>query len=432
MKSFNPSQKLFLPPEQIFNIHPHEKYQILFSNLEASLLDALNPAGPGRPPLSKEDLLKTLIYKNLKAIPTLYDLAVDLIDNPHLALQCGLITGTNPNTVKQRLSSFLRTTPNPLLQKVRETLISELISLGEIKGHFLSIDSGHILANVKENNLKACVKSRFDKSKTLKGDPDARVGIIIHFKDNSKKKVGFFWGYRNHVVLDAVSELPVAEITKPANVHEQTLFIPLFTQIRNSFNLSVKEVIADAMYDAEYIIKFIINDLKALPRIARNPRWQMHSDVKLSPCGGLICIAGFEMLYWGKFKDRGKIRLKYVCPVTHSKKFAKDHPLCPWLHPKFLKGKGCTAYLRGDSNIRKSIDYSSESFKRSYNRRTGSERGFSRLLTLTMQNPSVIGLQAAANHCTIAHITVLLIALTAVKTGHKDKIRFIKKFLPFI
>jgi len=47
-----------------------------------------------------------------------------------------------------------------------------------------------------------------------------------------------------------------------------------------------------------------------------------------------------------------------------------------------------------------------------------------------MQTPSVKGLNAVANHCTIAHITVLLLDLTAVKTGHKDKIRFIKKFLP--
>jgi len=49
-----------------------------------------------------------------------------------------------------------------------------------------------------------------------------------------------------------------------------------------------------------------------------------------------------------------------------------------------------------------------------------------------MQNPSVRGLQAISNHCTIAHITVLLVALTAAKTGNKDKIRFVKSFLPNI
>jgi len=71
-------------------------------------------------------------------------------------------------------------------------------------------------------------------------------------------------------------------------------------------------------------------------------------------------------------------------------------------------------------------------FKKIYNLRSGSERIFSRLLNLCMQNPSVRGLQAISNHCTIAHITVLLIALAAAKTGNKDKIRFVKSFLPNI
>jgi hypothetical protein len=62
--------------------------------------------------------------------------------------------------------------------------------------------------------------------------------------------------------------------------------------------------------------------------------------------------------------------------------------------------------------------------------RTGSERLASRLLTLCMQDPSVRGLSATSNHCSIAHIAVLLVALTAAKSGHKDKIRFIKNFLP--
>lgn len=430
MKSFNPDQKLLLSAENLFDINPLKKYQILFSNLDSSPLENANHHRPGRPPVSKPALLKALIYKNLKPLPTLYDLSVDLIDNPSIALKCGLETGTNPNTIKERLSSFLRNTPNHSLQQIKQSLVSELISLGEISGHFLSIDSCPILANVKENNLKTIVKNRFDKSKTPKGDPDAKLGVIITFKKNSGKQVEYFWGYRNHVILDAISELPVGEITKPANVSEQVLFIPLFKQIQQSFNFTIKEVIADAMYDVEYILKFVINELKALPRIARNPRWQAYSDVKPSSFGGLICIAGFDMLYWGKFKDRGKIRLKFVCPITYSKKFAKQYPLCPWNHPKFVNGKGCFAYLRGDSNIRTSIDYGSESFKKSYNLRTGSERTFSRLLTLCMQNPSVIGLNATANHCTIAHITVLLVALTAVKTDHRDKIRFVKKFLP--
>ena len=62
----------------------------------------------------------------------------------------------------------------------------------------------------------------------------------------------------------------------------------------------------------------------------------------------------------------------------------------------------------------------------------GLEFIFSRLLALCMQNPSVKGLNATANHCTIAYITVLLVALTTVKSGNQDKIRFVKKYFQTI
>jgi len=103
------------------------------------------------------------------------------------------------------------------------------------------------------------------------------------------------------------------------------------------------------------------------------------------------------------------------------------------MHPQFTKGTGCFAYTQVLSeDICKQIAYGTPKFKKIYNLRSGCERIFSRLLDLCMQNPSVRGLQAISNHCTIAHITVLLVALTAAKTGNKDKIRFVKSFLPNI
>jgi len=78
--------------------------------------------------------------------------------------------------------------------------------------------------------------------------------------------------------------------------------------------------------------------------------------------------------------------------------------------------------------FKRKIDYGSERFEKRYNKRTSVERVFSRLLSITMQRPSVIGLQATRNHCTIAHITVLLVALTAHRMGLKNNIRFVKFF----
>jgi hypothetical protein len=104
----------------------------------------------------------------------------------------------------------------------------------------------------------------------------------------------------------------------------------------------------------------------------------------------------------------------------------------PWWHPKFLTEKGCITYLRvdADDSIRKNIDRHSPEFKKLYKLRMSSERIFSLLLSIFMQYPTVKGLNATANFCTVAHITVLAVALTAVKIDQKDKIRYVKTLIP--
>ena len=363
-------------------------------------------------------------------MPTLFDLASSLVDNPRLATTCGLLPNKSLYSLLERLSSFLKDTPNSFMQTIRINLVNQLIRIKEISGHFLSIDSAPVPVVVKENNLKTSTKDRFDKNKPPKRDPEARLGVMIHFKRPFHKKAQYFWGYRNHSITDCDSELPLWELTRPANVQDTTLFISLFKKLLDHFDFDIQAVMADASYDSESNLKFVIDQLHALPRIARNLRWQKLREVNLSSSGVRICIAGFEMIYWGKFKDRGKIRKKFVCPITHSKKFAQQVPTCPWNHPAFQKGKGCTAYLRADKDIRTEIDYGSQIFKEHYKKRTSSERVFSRLLTMCLQTPSVYGLNAVSNHSSIAHITVLLIALTAANMGHTDKVRFVKKFLP--
>ena len=46
------------------------------------------------------------------------------------------------------------------------------------------------------------------------------------------------------------------------------------------------------------------------------------------------------------------------------------------------------------------------------------------------QQPTVRGLGAIRNHCTIAHISVLLLATAAHHLGHPDKLAFVRSFVP--
>ena len=423
------NQNLLISVESMLDIHPLENFNILFSNLKDHHLDLDNYTG--RKPFSRRSLLRALILKNLKSVSTLSELKNTLNDNPSAAHRCGFDI-SKPIPTVERFSSFLRDTDNKNLQKIRIDLVHELVNLKIISGKYLSIDSGAILAKVKENNLKTNVKDRFNKQRICKGDPEAKLGVMIAFS-KSIKEISYFWGYCDHVIIDAKAELPVWNITKPANVHDSVMFIPIFDLLQKEFHFDISAVLGDGIYDTSAILKYVINTLKAKPRIARNPRNTKDQPERiLSRNGNPFCDAGLEMLHRGSFydKEQDRWRRKWVCPLHHSKKYQYQFIACPVFHPKYFNQKGCYAYIRIDEDIRTKIDYGSESFKKDSNLRSGSERVFSRLLSICMQKPSVVGLIATSNHCTIAHIAVLLVALTAVKNNVKDQIRFIKSFLP--
>jgi len=108
---------------------------------------------------------------------------------------------------------------------------------------------------------------------------------------------------------------------------------------------------------------------------------QCKKNLKVSSTGNRICLAGFEILYWGKFKEGNRTKIKFVCPVIHSKKFRKEHPFCPWMYLQFAKGTVCFAYTQVLSEgIRKQIAYGTPKFKKVYNLRSEYEWIFSRLL----------------------------------------------------
>ncbi len=89
-----------------------------------------------------EALLKALIYKNIKNVSYLSDLVRELKDNPDLALVFGFHPLHLPCV--ENFSAFLGDTENSIFQKVRDSLVSKLIDLKEIKETHLTFDSSNI------------------------------------------------------------------------------------------------------------------------------------------------------------------------------------------------------------------------------------------------------------------------------------------------
>jgi hypothetical protein len=406
---------------------PRAKYEKLFENLPKT--HSVRKSHRGRPPVSRDALLKGLIYRNLRGIHKLVELEFELQNNPSIAEPLGLDPLKKPPS-DERFSDFLRNNPNGYFQSIRQSLVQELIEGGVISGNGIALDSCPIEAFVKENNLKTSVKNRYDKLCLPTGDNDARLGISIHFPSPFKKKIHYFWGYRNHIINDLDSELPIAEITLQANKDEKKVGLFMLKQLTRDFSLlNIKSVAADANYDVEDILKYIIQEIKAEVMIPRNPRNTQNTSYTMKK-NEIYCEADLPMNRKGKMTVKGISYLQYRCPLHWSKKFTGQYILCPAGHPKFLKQKGCNVLVRLTPNVRENINYGSLRFKEVYNTRTSVERVFSRLLSISMQRPSVKGLRAIRNHCTIAHITVLLVALTAHRLGFEDKIRFVKSFVP--
>jgi hypothetical protein len=412
---------LFKPQD----LPPRVRYEKLFANLP-SFLEVPNVRG--RPAFSKNSLLRALIYKNLRGLPSLSDLAFELENNAVMADVLGFSVFENPPS-KERFSCFLRSTPNDAFQVIRLFLVRQLIKEKVISGQMIALDSCVIEANVRENNLKTSVADRFNKTRRPAGDPEARLGAKVYYPQLFTRKIGWFWGYRNHMINDTLSELPIHEVTYPADKDEKKVAVPLLQQLSSHFNLPVEHVVGDANYDTEEILTQIFDDMKASPIIPPNPRCSQQKNFKVKK-NIVLCPANLEMHRKGKMKAKGRIYVQYNCPLHWGKKYQGQYLLCPASHPKFILQKGCNYLMRLSPSVRDRIDYGTLRFKKIYNQRSSAERIFSRLLVLAMQAPTVLGLQATQNHCTIAHITVLLVALAAHRMGYTDKIRYVKSFLP--
>jgi len=405
---------------------PRINYDLLFKHLPSL---ALSESDRGRPPLSRDALLKAFIYKALRRLKTLTDLTFEFHNNPMSCQAVGFNPYRTPPSI-ERFSQFLRDTSPLILQNVRTQLVQALLGEGIISGRHLIMDSCPLLAKVRENNLKSSVSNRFDKARIPKGDLDARLGILIHFPQPFKKDIRYFWGYRNHIVADAEEELPLWEVTHPADRSEVHQAISLLGKTKDAFSLSIETVGGDAIYDTENILCFIIKHLKAKPVIPHNPRNEQTTTYTFKG-NGVYCQADLPMYRKGKMtvKKTKVTYLQYCCPI-HFGKEKQRYLLCPAAHPKFIQQKGCNVLIRLTPSIRKQIDYGSDVFKELYKKRSSVERIFSRLLSIAMQDLPAIGINAIRNYCTIAHITVLLVALAAKRSGHPDKIRFVRSFVP--
>ena len=381
-------------------------YDKLFQALDFEL----PRADTGRRGFPKEAMLCAMLVMKCERFSQVTDLKDYLDNNRIIAYYCGFDI-TKPLPSYWTYDRFLRQLDNAELKSVMADLVRQLYELGVVDASFIGLDSTPVAANTKLNNPKSFVKNKFSKENPPKSDRDCALGVHTASNQHNEKNYEFYWGYKNHILVDCISGLPLCELTTPANQTDASVAEDILSEANKVLPLKECTFIADKGYDTNAIYS-LVKDVYCGDAVIPLNRRGTKAPKKL-PCGNVLCEAGLAMSKDGKTPDgHGGLRQKFCCPFRQSRTEE-----CPCNHKNWNNGKknrGCTKYKAIPDSYRLSIDRDCLQFKRTYALRTECERYNSRFKSTGQERLWVRNGASAANLNTLAHILALSVALAAV------------------
>ena len=410
-------------------------------------------AWPGPEPAPREPFVAAYLIKLDQNHRYMTKLRQFLVDNPPLVWILGFrlvpsddyswgfdADASLPSS--RQFSRILRTLENDRLQFLLDGTVTLLANElpGDVNfGQTISLDTKHIIAWVKENNPKAYVEDRYDKTKQPAADPDCRLGCKRRknkkpsetgLKDDQPPtpttdpvpaknlKVGeFYWGYGSGVVatqLPGWGEFVLAEFTQPFNRSDVSYFFPLMGDTERRLGFRPKYGALDAAFDAFYVYQHFheAKGLAAVPFAERGGFTRSFDEAGLP-----LCEAGLGMLLKLTFTCGTSLveheKGRYACPLL----FPNDTgQTCPLDHDNWQKG-GCvtTMATAEGARIRYQLDRDGDQYKDIFRQRTATERVNSQATALGIERPKLRNRQSIANQNTLTYILINLRALGRVR-----------------
>lgn len=334
---------------------------------------------------------------------------------------------------QRHFSRLLHKAPNAcfqfLLESSVQALLAEFARRKIAVPDTISLDTKHILAWVRENNPKAYIETRFDKTQQPAGDLDCKLGCKR--RHNRRKsgeepptptseplpadtvKVGeFYWGYASGVVAIKVpgwGEFVVAEFTQPFDRPDVSYFFPLLAQVERRLGKKPRFGALDAAFDAFYVYDYFhqAGGFAAVPFAEKGKLVRREFD----PAGLPLCAADLPMPLKQTHWDRSTAiieyeRGQYACPLFHPVVTGKP---CPKNDQHWANG-GCVTTIATSigARIRHQLDRESKVFKQVYIQRTAVERINSQAVELGIERPKLRNGQAIANINTLIYTLINL------------------------
>ena len=389
-----------------------------------------------RKPTDWKAFLGAYVVKLEENFASMAQLRRYLCEHPALVWVLGFTTDQHfdPDDIlptTRHLSRLLRTIPNSYCQSLLDETVRALQDkLPADFGDVISLDTKHILAWVKENNPKAYVGDRHDKTKQPQGDKDCKLGCKRRRNvspemstptsnpqsaSTIKKGVGeFYWGYASGIVATKVpgyGEFVLADYTQPFNCSDVSYFQPLMAQVERRLGKKPRFGAFDAAFDAFYVYDYFAQTsdwhdaFAAIPLTGRSKKRDYDLD------GNPVCEAGLSMRFGYTFMSRTTRveheRIHYSCPLK-----GQQQDACPIQHKRWAKG-GCTHRIPSSigARLRHQIDRESDLYKSIYKQRTATERINAQAFAMGIERPKLRNQQAISNNNTLIYALMNLRAL---------------------
>src|SRR2546427_12046875 len=251
-----------------------QDYRAFFSQLDWSVVEhwEAQRSSRGRPAHPESAYLKAFLLRIREGMVYTTQLRRFLLRHPLLVIDLGFRLVLDPSApygfdveatlpcefwLREKLRHCDPALLQALLQATVRALQHEIPGLGET----VAFDVKHIYAWVKENNERAYVPERYDKTKRLAGDPDCRLGVKrsthqAQEDGSTKVKKELLWGYGTGIAVSTIADygtVVLAEYTQPFNEGDITYFRPLYQHTVVALKQFPTYLTADAAYDAWYV-----------------------------------------------------------------------------------------------------------------------------------------------------------------------------------
>lgn len=407
-------------------------YRAFFSLLDWSAVHRFDQqlhSSRGRPAHPLAAYLKAFLVRIREGLLYTTQLRRFLLKHPLLVIELGFqlvaeptaLYGFDPEAtlpcdywLRQQLRSLDFDLLQTLLQSTVHDLMLHIPGLGET----VAFDVKHIYAWVQENNPRAYVKERFDKTRNPTGDPDCKLGVKRSSNQQQpdgsiKEKKEYVWGYGSGVAAATTADygdVVLAEYTQPFNEGDVTYFRPLYHRTVLALGQYPTHITADAAYDAWYVYEAAARHggIAAVPLNQHaHPVYQRTAD------GTPICPHGLTMQPTFQFSHTNGYRAqRFRCPLLVPQPTGET---CD--HPQFVKGCGCVKDVNWElgGKMRVSLDRTSPLYKAIYTQRTSCERINSQAKELGIERPKVRNRRSVEHLNTLIYISINLKALARAK-----------------